>query len=124
MDDRSMFNKGIVICVLAYTLILVSCSTNSPDDLIPIPDNEDVITTYDNSIKSILDAACIECHGGATPTAGIRLDNYQSARDVADSGRMIFRMTNNNSPMPPSGQLPDPVITSVMKWIEDGLLEN
>lgn len=116
--------KAYIVCLLWCTLISLGCSSNSPDDLIPIPDDIDVITTYDNTIKSILDTACIECHGGATPTAGIRLDNYESASDVADSGRMIFRMTNNNSPMPPSGQLPNPVIASVMKWIEEGLLEN
>ena len=55
---------------------------------------------------------------------GVRLDTYEGARDVADSGRMVFRMTSSNAPMPPSGNLPDPIIASIMEWIEDGLLEN
>lgn len=124
MNASIKYFNAYVVFLICYTLISVGCSSNSPDDLIPIPDDVDILTTYDNTIKSILDTACIECHGGPTPTAGIRLDNYESAREVADSGRMIFRMTNSNSPMPPSGQLPNPVIASVMKWIEDGLLEN
>lgn len=117
--------KAYILCLTSCALISIGCSSNSPDDLIPVPDDDmNIVTTYENTAKTILDNACIECHGGPTPTAGIRLDNYEDARTVAESGRMIFRMTNSSAPMPPSGNLPDPVIASIMKWIEDGLLEN
>lgn len=116
--------KACILCLCVCAFVLVGCSSNSPDDLIPITEDMEAFVTYENTAKGILDAACIECHGGAMPTAGIRLDTYEGARDVADSGRMIFRMTSSNAPMPPSGNLPDPIIASIMKWIEDGLLEN
>lgn len=116
--------KAYILCLFVYASISVGCSSNSPDDLIPITDDTIGLVTYENTVKGILDTACIECHGGTMPTAGIRLDTYEGARDVADSGRMIFRMTSSNAPMPPSGNLPDPIIASIMEWIEDGLLEN
>lgn len=82
------------------------------------------LVTYENRAMLILDNACVECHNSVTPTAGIRLDNFSFARDVAESGRMIARMTDQNNPMPPSGNLPDSIIEDIMQWIDDGLLEN
>lgn len=82
------------------------------------------LVTYENRAMLILDNACVECHNSVTATAGIRLDNFSFARDVAESGRMIARMTDQSNPMPPSGNLPDSIIDDIMQWIDDGLLEN
>jgi mono/diheme cytochrome c family protein len=118
------FLKAYILCLICCALVSVACSSNSPDDLIPITEDMDALVTYENTAKAILDQACVECHGGSTPTAGIRLDNFADARAVAQSERMIFRMTNASTPMPPSGRLPDPIVEAIMKWIDDGLLEN
>ncbi len=102
-------------------------NTGDPDnDPDPDPDGENTGTliTYENRAKTILDNACVECHNTVTATAGVILDSFEAARAVAESGRMIDRMTNTNSPMPPSGNLPDAIIADIMMWIDDGLLEN
>lgn len=85
---------------------------------------ESNLVTYENRARLILDNACVECHNSVNATAGIRLDNFSFARDVAESGRMIARMTSQSNPMPPSGNLPDSIIEDIMQWIDDGLLEN
>lgn len=101
-------------------------SDPDPDDPNQDPDGENTGTliTYENRAKTILDNACVECHNTVTATAGVILDSFEAARAVAESGRMIDRMTNTNSPMPPSGNLPDAIIADIMMWIDDGLLEN
>ncbi len=116
-----------LLVVLFSMLILMSCESDTLSELAEdIDDNTPPLelVTYDNRVAAILNSACIECHNSVQATAGIQLQNFELARDVAESGRMIIRMTNTSNPMPPSGNLPDPIIADIMQWIEDGLLEN
>lgn len=134
-------NQVLRIFVLAGLLSMTSCETSSLSELAEdsVTEQEDTqaeedaenqeeeqsnLVTYENRARLILDNACVECHNGVTPTAGIRLDNFSFAMDVAESGRMIARMTDQDNPMPPSGNLPDSIVDDIMQWIEDGLLEN
>lgn len=130
-----------ILGILFMTLVLsASCETSSLSELAeervsvddnPVIDDGDEeseeqsnVVTYENRARLILDNACVECHNSVTATAGIRLDNFSFARDVAESGRMIARMTSQSNPMPPSGNLPDSIIEDILQWIDDGLLEN
>lgn len=130
-----------ILGILFMTLVLsASCETSSLSELAeervsvddnPVIDDGDEeseeqsnLVTYENRARLILDNACVECHNSVTATAGIRLDNFSFARDVAESGRMIARMTSQSNPMPPSGNLPDSIIEDILQWIDDGLLEN
>ncbi|MBE14725.1 MAG: c-type cytochrome domain-containing protein [Dokdonia sp.] len=126
---------AVIFCLMA--LALSSCEDNElsqllEDESIEDPDEDpdsqeegtaDAVT-YNNTVKAILDNACVQCHNATNANGGVRLHNYANARAVADSGRMIARMTSSSSPMPPSGNLPDPIIQDILDWIEDGLLEN
>lgn len=125
----------VLICFLV--LALCSCEDNELSQLLEDEaiedssedqDDQDEGTadavTYNNTVKAILDNACVQCHNASNANGGVRLHNYANARAVADSGRMIARMTSTSSPMPPSGNLPDPIIQDILDWIEDGLLEN
>lgn len=80
--------------------------------------------TYQNTAKAILDNACVQCHNATTANGGVRLHNYANASVVAESGRMVIRMTSSGSPMPPSGNLPNAIIQDIIDWIDDGTLEN
>lgn len=82
------------------------------------------LVTYQNTTKAILDNACVQCHNATTANGGVRLHNYANASAVAESGRMIARMTSSGSPMPPSGNLPNVIIQDIIDWIDDGTLEN
>ncbi|MFC4634901.1 hypothetical protein ACFO3O_13355 [Dokdonia ponticola] len=82
------------------------------------------LVTYQNTAKAILDNACVQCHNATTANGGVRLHNYANASAVANSGRMVARMTNTGNPMPPSGNLPNGIIQDIIDWIDDGTLEN
>lgn len=124
--------KTPLLLLFAF-LTVISCETNTLSELAEEdvildpsgePSEEESLVTYDNRVALILNNACVECHNSVTATAGIQLQNFALASEVAQSGRMIIRMTDTGNPMPPSGNLPDPLIADVMQWIEDGLLEN
>lgn len=139
LDNFKLFGLFMLAVV-----ILTSCETSTlselaEDSIAEIDDDapeeqgegegqqeqeESNLVTYENRARLILDNACVECHNSVNATAGIRLDNFSFARDVAESGRMIARMTSQSNPMPPSGNLPDSIIEDIMQWIDDGLLEN
>ena len=93
------------------------------DDMGDDNESSDLIT-YENRVATILNNACIECHNSVQAAGGVQLNTFELARQSAESGRMIARMVSTNSPMPPSGNLPDVIIDDIMQWIADGLLEN
>lgn len=133
--------------LILLTGVITSCEDNEINDLleeeamVDEDDNDDDdsgddddddddgdssadLVTYQNTVKAILDNACVECHGASSATAGIQVHTFETAKAVAESGRMLARMTNTSSPMPPSGNLPASIVQDIMDWIDDGLLEN
>ena len=118
---------ALVIIVLCYSCETSTLSELAEEDQLELDiDDEEInlLVTYDNTARNILDNACVECHNSVQATAGIQLQNFTLASEVAASGRMIARMTDTNNPMPPSGNLPDALIEDILNWIDDGLLEN
>ncbi len=113
---------GILIFISLF--LICSCERNSINELLGEEEIEDapVIATFDNTAAPIFNNFCVECHNINDPTAGVRLDDFKFA--VMDAEVALARMNNVNNPMPPSGQLPQPIIDEIMRWIEDGLLEN
>lgn len=147
MNTRWKSKKKIKILLGCFLIVLVanttiSCESNELSELSEAetitdddPSGEDTagddtdgdtsnLVTYQNTTKAILDNACVQCHNATTANGGIRLHNYTNASSVAGSGRMITRMTNTGSPMPPSGNLPNAIIQDIIDWIDDGTLEN
>lgn len=148
MNTRWKSKKIIKIIRGCFLILLVantitSCESNELSELLEvetITDDNDTggddtggddtdgdtanLVTYQNTTKAILDNACVQCHNATTANGGVRLHNYANASSVAASGRMIARMTNSGSPMPPSGNLPNAIIQDVIDWIDDGTLEN
>lgn len=125
----SIYNKlSLGIAFVLGLSILTSCETNSLSELTVVDSDIEIIEpkliTYDNTVRSILDGACIECHNINDATAGVILDSFEAAAMQASNGRMIARMTDINNPMPPSGNLPDVFVDDILQWIEDGILEN
>jgi len=110
---------------MLLVFLCISCETSTLSELAEDDQiNQNLIVTYDNTASNILNNACIECHNSVQATAGIQLQNFTLASEVAASGRMIARMTDIDNPMPPSGNLPDALIEDILNWIDDGLLEN
>lgn len=119
--------KTFYVLIVLLTFIFTSCETNSLSELAAVEDDEEVIldvVTYENRAKGILDNSCVQCHNANQQNGGVRLDTYEFAFLEADNGRMLSRMTSTSNPMPPSGNLPDPIIEDITDWINDGILEN
>lgn len=124
-----------IIYTLAILGILFNCSSNSNDDIIEeqqeeeiemTPEIEEETTnklTYNANIKSIIDGACIRCHGTPlTNGAPFPLVNFDQVSSRA--ARIIARVNSSSNPMPPTGRIEASLRLQIEQWRTDGLLEN
>ncbi len=117
--------------LIAFTLLLNSCSSGSDSDNNPNPDPDpdpDPVTiTYNNTIKAIITNNCISCHG-STPTNGatISLDTYSRVK-TATQNNLIDRISLAQGAvgmMPKDGtRLPQATIDKFTTWKNNGYLE-
>lgn len=111
------------ISLLLFTLILlVSCSSDSEDDMGP---NQGPVT-YDGNVKAIIDNNCLACHiDPPVNGAPFALTNYtQVSSRAALILTAISKQAGTAGAMPPSGRLPQSTIDLIDQWIQDGTLEN
>lgn len=84
------------------------------------------VFTY-TAVKKIIDANCINCHSGNTPSGGLNFSVHTGLKAVADNGKLLGAVTQSPgfSPMPSgSPKLPDCQITQIRKWIQAGAPNN
>ncbi len=120
-----------IITALSLALLISSCTTSSPLELrdsLPVDLNN---ITYQQNVKKIIDANCIQCHG-TTPTNGapMSLTTYANVRDaVSASGTrgIINRIERNPGDgllMPQGGpKLQQDDINIIKIWQTQGFTE-
>jgi len=112
-----------LLILLIMLLLFVSCTNDTESDLL---DNQAPVTiTYTNTIKSIMDANCISCHG-ANPSNGApnSITTYQNTKDAVLFLGLIDRISKSQgaSGMMPYGgtRLPQTTIDQVIAWKNNG----
>jgi len=113
-----------LIYVLAISMLLFNCSSDSNDDVSGQPDPDPTSkVTYNADIASIINNNCNQCHG-STPSNGapFSLTTYDDVKGRVD--RIIARTKSASNPMPPSGQISLGLRDMIQQWKDDGLLEN
>jgi hypothetical protein len=111
------------VCLVIVFASLESCYYDKEEVLYPdsICDTADV--RYSTIIQPVLSSNCVSCHGGSTPSAGIKLDTYEGVSIQAANGRLwgAISHTGNFSPMPKNAaKLSDCSITKIKKWLDAG----
>lgn len=82
---------------------------------------------FQTAIQPMINTNCKGCHNAIQASGGIRLDDYNSVKAVAENGKLIATIKHDPgySPMPKGGnKLSDCKITQVRKWIADGAPDN
>ncbi len=118
--------KNIFITIILSSIITLSCTNVSENDLInnqPPP----TLTTY-NDIKATINNNCLNCHqsppinGANTP-----LLIYANVKNAILNNNLIGRISaqaGTSGAMPFGGpRLPQNLIDQIVKWQIDGLLE-
>ena len=114
---------GLVIVLLSAT----GCYYDKEEKLYPQTVCDTATVTYSSSVVPILLSNCTICHGGNTPSAGIKLDTYAGVKVQADNGRLwgAVSQATSFSPMPKNGtKLNTCNLTKIKKWLDAGALNN
>jgi mono/diheme cytochrome c family protein len=78
-------------------------------------------------VKKIIDAKCINCHSGSTPSGGLDYSTYAGLKTVADAGKLVGAVTHSlgYTPMPfQQPKLDDCKIAQIKKWVQSGAPNN
>ena len=104
-------------------MFLTACYYDKEEVLYPdsICDTADV--RYSTTIQPVLSSNCISCHGGSTPSAGIKLDTYEGVAIQAANGRLWGAVSHASSfsPMPKNAnKLSACNLAKIRKWLDAG----
>lgn len=113
-----------VISISSITLVACSPTEDETPATSCVPRSSDqTIVSYAPTVKSIMDARCVSCHGGGSPQSGLSLESFAGARSAVvpgspQSSKMYQRVSANGaSRMQPSGGLSSEEISSIENWI-------
>ncbi|MDB2317567.1 hypothetical protein N9V23_02300 [Flavobacteriales bacterium] len=111
-----------------------TCDVNLEDevdeDLCEGIDCDTNLISFQSDIYPIINTHCISCHGGLSPSAGLRLESHEQIRSSANnntSSGMINRMERDISDlglMPMYYKLSQDNIDLIKDWVSQGSLNN
>lgn len=113
--------------VLLIGLLFVSCAKEVEEEQNPMNSCDTEEVSFQNDILPLFTSNCNACHSAAANLGGITLDNFDDAKVVVESGRLLGALNREDgfSPMPQSAaKLSDCSIDKVDAWISDGALNN
>jgi mono/diheme cytochrome c family protein len=127
----SMIKTFVNISLLCVAIMsFTGCYYDVEDELYP-DNNASCDTTAVNFavVKPIFDAKCVGCHGGASPSAGIKLDTYIDTKAYLDgsASRLVSSVKHDgNASNMPQGQPKLGVcdISKISAWVAAGYPEN
>lgn len=126
------FFSVIFIIVLGLEQCSKSDDNNVTPDSDPMPTCDLSNVTFSGTVWPIISANCTSCHSGASPNAGVRLEDYETIKFQAgipagSRGSLIGAISHNsgNTPMPQNAsKLDDCTISKINKWIQNGMPNN
>ena len=115
--------QTLLILLLALGLFTLNACKDDEDDVTP---QEEAKTTYTDDASAVFNASCAfsGCHNSGSQMGS--LANYADAKAFAGWGKMIPAVKHEAgvTPMPYNQpKLSDADISTLEKWVEDGLLE-
>lgn len=75
---------------------------------------------YSTVIKPLIDKNCISCHAPGGVQESSPLHTYEVVKLYAESGLLVSRTNDTNSPMPQSGLLPECDRNKIRAWVKRG----
>ena len=126
--------KGVTITrivpVFAGILLLFSvpgCYNDKAENLYPQNLCDTAMVTYSGSVVPILSSNCFSCHGGISPSSGIKLDDYSGVIQQIDNGNLWGAVSHSVGyfPMPKNANMLSSCnLANIRIWIAAGAPDN
>ena len=130
---KSTFGFICTAILIAAITSLSGCYYDVEEELYPPQSGSSQCDTtdvrYSTQVTDILNLRCNGCHGGASASAGIRLDNHNDIKNYLDqTGTKLVSSIeqDGNASAMPQGQprIPDCEINQIKIWVANGYPEN
>jgi hypothetical protein len=95
------------------------------------PPSSDGITFFESKVRPVLQARCVDCHGGGKVKGGLDLTSREGLLKGGDRGPavslgatgeslLVEAINHRELKMPPKGRLPQGEIDTLVRWVEMG----
>lgn len=126
---RNKFIVKTILLVIPILLSLTGCYYDKEAILYPDTANCTPVAnpSFSSDILTILNAKCNSCHGGTSPSAGIKLDTYTEVVKYANTGSLMGSINHASgySAMPKnSNKMSTCEIDKIQTWINSGMPNN
>lgn len=130
MGSNHVSRKTFLIMLHGICLLGFAFSGCEDDKVIPVvpkavsADCGDLSNvSFSMQVQPLINAHCVMCHDAST---GIQLQDYAHVVLFANSGQLKGVITGdpNYTAMPPQGPLDSCTIRTIVKWVEEGALNN
>lgn len=117
-----------LIGIICIQFFISSCAKLSEEEMVEdfIYCKEDSVS-FQNNVLPIIMNDCATCHSGVNAPNGVILDNYTDIQAYAGAGDLMSVINHASGyPPMPSGKpkLNECKITTLQKWIDEGMLNN
>lgn len=126
IKNQTILTIGITV---GFWLFLTGCYYDKEAILYPDLQNctPAVSPLFSADVLPILNKKCNNCHGGSSPSAGIKLDTYPEVLKYVNNGSLMGSINHLSgfSPMPKNtGKMSQCEIDQIQNWINSGKLNN
>ncbi|WKW46773.1 hypothetical protein P3875_01490 [Myroides sp. JBRI-B21084] len=116
--------KKSFLFILIVSAAFISCESATYEE---ISENSPITekVTYNKHVKKIMEAKCTSCHSSNGSASSLPLTNYTQVKQVVNGIiNRIQRPAGDPLRMPQGGSMATSDINTIIKWQQDGLLEN
>ncbi|WP_113923525.1 hypothetical protein [Cognataquiflexum aquatile] len=115
--------------ILSMLFVLLGCYYDKEEILYPELNNCTPAANplFSADVLPILNRKCNNCHGGSSPSAGIKLDTHTEVLKYVNNGSLMGSINHlaGFSPMPKNtGKMSQCEIDKLQNWINSGKLNN
>ena len=117
----------LVVAVFHFTMLQSCTKINEEDILQDFIYCADSNVSFSENVFPIINHDCRPCHSGAAAEEGIELDDYAEIQSLAFSGDLTTVVNHQPglTPMPyGKPKWNECKITTIQKWIDEGMLNN
>ncbi len=115
------------LLVAVMAILASACTYDNEEDLYgkDLINCDTVSVRYSVEVKAIFDANCARCHvPGSAQFSGIPMGTHAQISNFTQNGRLVGRINNASSPMPPSGLMSACDRARIEAWVRAGAPDN
>lgn len=118
MNVNSYFKIGREVTLFLLLVFFTSCLTNVEEDMTELEPNACADITFATTVKPIIDANCIQCHGSGGTLPELTTHSLLQLHAGSVKSEVVSRE------MPKQGSLTQDEIDAIVCWVDDGALNN